>query len=123
MTFVAYTNCETGFRHFTDLTGVDASFDMLYVKYIRAEKEKRLDEMRQAAGSLSYQAAEIAEQQARIPGAMQMALDHNKHVLDMHTTWLKRVATAEAVLNGELVRDVMFFQELEQASNYTKGAV
>lgn len=123
MTFIAYTNCETGFRHFTDLNGVDLSFDKKFIEHIIKERSSQTNLMKEHHEQQERDLATAKEQAGNIPPIMDCIMAQNRKTIVDQLLWVKRLSTAEAALNGELVRDVMFFEKIEHAVEYTTGVV
>jgi len=120
MTYIAYTNCETGFRHFTHMSGVDVSYDPKFIRHVvdvRRAQAHKLQELHTAAEEHHRQVAE----QMDMPPFLKTLMQDNQAVVEVTVAFAKRLSTAEVVLNGELVRDVHFYANLDEAILYTAG--
>lgn len=118
MTFVAYTNCETGFRHFTHLHGVDLSYDKKFIEYIISNRREQTTQIEKLT-----QRTEVAMEHMQEDSGIDVRhiSEHNRRVTNEVKSWQKRLSTAEVVLNGELVRDVLVFTDIGDAIHYTRG--
>lgn len=118
--FLAYTNCENGYRHFTHLHGVDVSYDKKFIDHLIQERSVQTKALKDHVQFTEAQVA-MAKEHADLPPHLDFVMDHNRKVVLEQMSWLKRLSTAEAALNGELVRDVMFFPDVQMAIAYTLG--
>ena len=119
--FVAYTVCDNGLRFFTDLSGVCVSYDPQLLKRMIAERDGCLQRNKAQVESMREQLKEVQAQQA-LPPILNMILEHNTKAVEDQTRENRRVSTAEAAINDQLVRDVMFFEDVKDAVAYTAGA-
>lgn len=120
MTFIAYANAETGFRHFSHVYGVDVSYDRRFIEHIIRERAAQATAMKDHHQFTEAQLAE-AKAHCNMPPQVDALMEHNRKVIVDQMTYAKRLTTAEVVLNGELVRNVMFFEKIEDAIEYTAG--
>lgn len=116
MTFVCYTSCESGHRHFTCLTGVAVSYDPRFIEYLIQCRREHMESVAQTVRQTEQGVIDHDMQEKLAP-----MLAHNNKVIGEMRTWTKRMTTAEASINGELVRNVMYFQKREQAIAYSRG--
>lgn len=117
--FACYTYCETGFRSFAHIAGVEISYDRKLIAYeVEQERSKR----NIVSEQVGHMERAVAEHAASLPPAVQHAIDHNRKVVDQLQQFAKRLATAEAVLNGRLVRDLMFCDDIKTAIAYSTGS-
>lgn len=49
--------------------------------------------------------------------------EHDAAVMEAHETVIKRLATAEAVVDGNLAREVRITSDWQEVINYTKGVL
>ena len=120
MTFIAYTSCENGFRHFTSLDGVCVSFDKRFIEHLIKTRGSAADTLKQQH-QLSEQQLGQLKAHVELPPQIDDILRYNQQIVSEQLAFAKRLVTAEAVLNGELVREVRFFPKKEQAIKYTVG--
>lgn len=118
-TWLMYTNCETGFRHYTAHEGVDVSLDPRYIQYIIQRRRDQVLAVEKQAESTESLIQKIMPEPSQSVNAI---MDYNKNIIEEQKSWLKRLSTAEAVLNGELVRDLMLSNSHIEAIRYTQGS-
>jgi hypothetical protein len=121
MTYIAYCNAETGFRHFTHIYGVDVSYDRRFIEHVIRERAAQATAMKNHHQFTEAQLAEAKAQIGSMPPQLDAIMEHNRKIIIDQMTYAKRLTTAEAALNGELVRDVMMFENIEDAVAYTAG--
>ena len=122
MTYVCWTSCENGFRHFTDLHGVAMSYDPHFIACVVKERGEHVDLAKKQQQDNEVRMREAKEQTGQIPPVFDAIMEHNRKTLIEQMTFQKRLSTAEAVLNGDVVRNVMFFEDLDKAIEYSRGA-
>lgn len=117
MNFIAYTDCANGFRYFTALTNVGVSFDPRLI-------DRLIDEHKQAAEDMEARRTEAENHPfvKMIGGLTDSDKQHNLKVVADQQMLAKRITTAEAAVDGHLVREVMCFHTWQEAANYTMGA-
>lgn len=120
MTYLAYTNCETGFRHFVHITGVDISYDQRFIKHLIDERRNQAAKMQEIHAGAAEHHRQVAEQ-VSVPPFLEAILKNNQMIVEATMTFTKRLSTAEVVLNGELVRDVHYYEQITDAISYTQG--
>jgi hypothetical protein len=120
--FVAYTVCDNGLRFFTDLSGVCVSYDPHLLKRMIAEREGHVQRNKAQVESMREQLKEVEAQQA-LPLLVNQILAHNTKAVEEQIRESRRISTAEAALNDQLVRDVMYFDDIKQAIAYTAGVI
>lgn len=117
--FVAYTNCETGFRHFTHLHGVDISFDQKFIAYVVGERGTQTKLMQQQQDAQEHHVREM-KSQMQLPPIVDAVMEQNRKRVSEETRFAKRLTTADAVLNGTLVHSLIFTEDLKEAIDYAK---
>ncbi len=117
--FVAYTNCETGFRHFTHLHGIDISFDQKFIAYIVAERGTQTKNLQIQHDMQEHHISKVREQ-VELPPIVDAVMEQNRQRVLEETRFAKRLATADAVLNGTLVHSLIFTDDLKEAIAYAK---
>jgi hypothetical protein len=118
--FVAYTVCDNGLRFFTDLSGVCVSYDPQLLKRMIADRDGALQRNKAHVESMREQLKGVQEQM-NLPPIVNLIMEHNAKAVEEQTRENRRVSTAEAAINDQLVRDVMFFGNVEDAVAYTAG--
>lgn len=121
MTFIAYTICDNGLRFFTDLSGVCVSYDPQVLKRTIAERDGHVQRNKEHVDSMREQLKEVQAQQ-NLPPIVNLIMEHNHKMVEEQIREQRRVSTAEATVNDNLVRDVMYFDDIKQAIAYTAGA-
>jgi hypothetical protein len=121
MTYIAYTTCDTGHRFFADVNGLCVSYDQKLIKRIVADVTGAVQNNKQHVEAMEASIREMKAQQA-IPPIVDVVIEHNRRVVQEQINENKRLPTAEAVLNDQLVRDVMYFEDIKDAISYTVGA-
>ena len=99
MTYIAYTDCANGFRYFTALSNVGASFDPKLIARL-------VDEHKQAAVEIEARREQTENHPfvKLIGGLTDSDKQHNQKVVDDQRSLAKRITTAEAAIDGHLVR-------------------
>ncbi len=120
--FIAYTDCETGFRHFSDIAAVDVSFDRRFIAYIIDQKNLQLKSLKEQRDGVRQQ-AEQAREQRMLPPIIDAILEAHGREVNEYEKFAKRMATAECVLNTQLVREVRWLETIEEAIAYTVGTL
>jgi len=118
--FVAYTVCDNGLRFFTDLSGVCVSYDPQLLKRMVADRDGAVQRNKAHVESMRAELNKVREQQA-LPPIVDLILEHNSKVVEEQAREQKQYSTAEAAINDQLVRDVMFFENINDAVAYTAG--
>jgi hypothetical protein len=118
--FIAYTLCDTGHRFFADLTGLCVSYDPNLIKRVIADRAGAAQQNKQHVEATE---ASVNEMKARgeVPTIMHVIVDHNRRVVQEQINENRRLPTAEALINDQLVRDVMYFDDIKEAMAYTFG--
>ena len=119
--FVAYTVCDNGLRFFTDLSGVCVSYDPQLLKRMIAERDGAVQRNKAQVESMREQLKDVQAQQA-LPPIVNLIMEHNSKAVEEQIRENRRVSTAEAAINDQLVRNVMFFVKIKDAVAYTAGA-
>jgi hypothetical protein len=119
--FIAYTLCDTGHRFFADLSGLCVSYDPKLIKRVIADRDGVAWQSKQHVEAMEATIKEMKER-AEVPPIVSVVVDHNRRVVQEQINENRRLPTAEAVLNDQLVRDVMFFENVKDAITYTVGA-
>ena len=119
--FVAYTVCDNGLRFFTDLSGVCVSYDPQLLKRMIAERDGAVQRNKAHVESMRAELNKVREQQA-LPPIVNQILEYNSRAVEEQVREQRRVSTAEAAINDQLVRNVMFFIKIKDAVAYTAGA-
>lgn len=114
MTFIGYTSCENGFRHFTCLTGVAISFDKDFIAWL---VQSRKDHLAGVEVAMETNKKLAAEQGTPIDPRLE---EQNQKIIKEQKSWNRRVQYAEATINGELVRNVVFFDDVNKAIVYSR---
>jgi uncharacterized protein YjgD (DUF1641 family) len=120
MTLVAYTVCDNGLRFFTDLSGVCVSYDPQLLKRMIADRDGAVQRNKAHVESMREQLSEVQAQQT-LPPIVNLIMEHNHKMVEEQIREHRRVSTAEAAINDQLVRDVMYFDDTKQAVAYTAG--
>ena len=121
MTYIAYTICDTGHRFFADMTGLCLSYDQNLIKRVICDRDGSAQSNRQHVEAMEASVREMKVQQA-LPPVVDVVLEHNRRVVQAQINENRRLPTAEAVLNDQLVRNVMYFEDVKDAIAYTVGA-
>jgi hypothetical protein len=120
MMIIAYTVCDTGHRWFTALEGVCISYDKKLIQAIIAERHASTCMVKEHVEEAEKQLRVIGEQQS-LPPIVDSIMTHNRKTVQARVQEQRRFATAEAVVNDALVRDVMYFDNVPAAMAYTAG--
>jgi len=120
MTYIAYTICENGFRFFADLAGVCVSYDPKLIKQVIAERDGTVQRNKLHVQAMEEQVQQMKEHQS-LPPIFDVITEHNRRVVTEQAHETKRIVTAEAVIHDQLVRDVMYFDDIKEAMAYTFG--
>lgn len=118
MTFIAYTLCDNGFRFFADLSGVCVSYDPKLIKMIIAQRSEAIQHNQKNTEEMEKQLLDVT---GEVPSIITHIMEFNKKVIKAQVTEHKRTGVAEASINDQLVRDVMCFDDVMAAVNYTRG--
>jgi hypothetical protein len=118
--FIAYTICDNGLRFFTDLSGVCVSYDPQVLKRTIAERDGCLQRNKAHVEAMEKELREMQDKQS-LPPIVTLIREHNSRALEEQVREHRRVSTAEATVNDQLVRDVMFFEDVKSAVAYTAG--
>jgi hypothetical protein len=120
MTYIAYTICENGFRFFADVAGVCVSYDPKLIKQVIAERDGTVHRNKLHVQAMEDQVRQMKEQHA-LPPIFDVITEHNRRVVTEQVHEVKRIVTAEAVIHDQLVRNVMYFEDIKEAIAYTAG--
>jgi hypothetical protein len=120
MTYIAYTLCDNGFRFFADLSGVCVSYDQKLIKGIIAERGETIKAQQEHTKAMERQLEE-AKAQGPVPPIIDTIMIHNRRVVQEQVVEHKRTSVAEAAVNDQLVRGIMYFDDINDAIAYTKG--
>lgn len=120
MTYLAYTNCETGFRHFVHIIGVDVSYDPKFIRHIIDERRAQAHKLQELHAGAEEHHRQVAEQMD-LPPFLKTIMKSNQAIVEANAIFTRRLSTAEVVVNGELVRDVHYYVNLDEAILYTAG--
>jgi len=117
MTFICYVSCENGFRHFTCVNGVALSYDRNFIQWCIAGRKQH---MANTEIEVEESKKKAAEQGITLDPRL---AEHNERTMKELRAWTRRIISAEAVLNGDLIRSMQFVDKLEDAIAYSRGDV
>jgi hypothetical protein len=119
--YICYTYCDNGVRVFTPVEGVCISYDRKFIDIIIKERKGNTEVLKAHHDMQEIVVSDMKAQMA-VPSIVDVALHKNRETVSEQISNTKRLATAEAVVNGELVRNVMYFQDIKKAIAYSEGA-
>lgn len=122
MMFICFAHCETGFRNFSPLEGTVISYDPKYLQWLIAQEATKTDMLKNHAQMTEQQVRELRDQM-NLPPMVDHALEQQRKAVIDQIRYQRRLATAEAAVNGNLVRNVMYTEDMKQAIAYTAGVM